>query len=81
MHAPTYASPLPMLQTLQRQVYRAGDLCLVRALPAVNDVINAAVWHPMPGWGLAYGTKDGRVRLIMAGEEALTLLGGVQPPP
>lgn len=37
---------------------------LVRVLPSAEDEINAACFHPRPGGGIAYGTKEGRLRVI-----------------
>ncbi len=46
------------------QVYRLPDLRLVRVLPSAEDEVNAACFHPVPGGGLAYGTKEGRLRVL-----------------
>ena len=37
---------------------------VVRVLPSADDEINAACFHPRPGGGIAYGTKEGKLRLI-----------------
>lgn len=37
---------------------------LVRVLPSGEDEINAACFHPLPGGGIAYGTKEGKLRLV-----------------
>jgi len=37
---------------------------LVRVLPSGDDEINAACFHPRAGGGIAYGTKEGRLRII-----------------
>jgi activator-of-BECN1-regulated-autophagy protein 1 len=37
---------------------------LVRVLPSGEDEINAACFHPRPGGGIAYGTKEGKLRLV-----------------
>jgi activator-of-BECN1-regulated-autophagy protein 1 len=37
---------------------------LVRVLPSADDEINAACFHPRAGGGVAYGTKEGRLRII-----------------
>ena len=44
---------------------RLSDMELVRVLPSCEDEINAACFHPAPGGGLAYGTKEGKLRLVM----------------
>ncbi len=41
-----------------------SDLALIRVLPSLKDEVNAAVWHPRPGHGIVYGTKEGRVRIL-----------------
>lgn len=57
------------------EVVRLADMGLVRVLPSVEDEINAACFHPLPGVGLAYGTKEGRLRLVGADR------GGEEGPP
>lgn len=47
------------------EVIRLSDMELVRVLPSAEDEINAACFHPLPGCGLAYGTKEGRLRLVV----------------
>jgi activator-of-BECN1-regulated-autophagy protein 1 len=37
---------------------------LVRVIPSAEDEVNAATFHPHPGGGLVYGTKEGRLRLL-----------------
>lgn len=46
------------------EVVALKDMGLVRVLPSVEDEINAACFHPFPGGGLAYGTKEGRLRVV-----------------
>jgi activator-of-BECN1-regulated-autophagy protein 1 len=46
------------------EVYTTRGLELVRLLPTVHDELNVAAWHPQPGFGIAYGTKDGRLRML-----------------
>lgn len=46
------------------EVVRLDDMSLERVLPSAEDEINAACFHPHPGGGLAYGTKEGRLRLV-----------------
>jgi hypothetical protein len=63
------------------EFYRADDLSITRVLPSLSDEVNAATWRGGGGagagvWGgggaaappaVAYGTKEGRVRLIELG--------------
>lgn len=53
---------MPMHTILE--VVALKDMGLVRVLPSVEDEINAACFHPFPGGGLAYGTKEGRLRVV-----------------
>ena len=46
------------------EVVALKDMGIVRVLPSVEDEINAACFHPFPGGGLAYGTKEGRLRIV-----------------
>ncbi|KAL6767333.1 hypothetical protein ACKKBF_B34855 [Auxenochlorella protothecoides x Auxenochlorella symbiontica] len=46
------------------EVVRLADGGLARVLPSCEDEINAACWHPHPGGGVAYGTKEGRLRVV-----------------
>lgn len=46
------------------EVLRLTDMALVRVLPSADDEINAACFNPQPGGGIAYGTKEGRLRVI-----------------
>ena len=41
-----------------------SDMSIVRALGTTEDEINASAWNPRPGFGLAYGTKEGKLRFI-----------------
>ncbi|GAU27554.1 hypothetical protein TSUD_29860, partial [Trifolium subterraneum] len=45
-------------------VYRVSDLELVRVLPSAEDEVNVACFHPFPGAGLVYGTKEGKLRVF-----------------
>jgi len=47
------------------EVFRLSDMELARVLPSAEDEINAACFHPVPGGGIAYGTKEGRLRIIV----------------
>ena len=44
---------------------------LVRVLPSAEDEINAACFHPRAGGGIAYGTKEGRLRVIAVDRSGL----------
>ncbi|OEL27041.1 Activating molecule in BECN1-regulated autophagy protein 1, partial [Dichanthelium oligosanthes] len=46
------------------QVYRVSDMELVRVLPSAGDEVNVACFHPSPGAGLVYGTKEGKLRFL-----------------
>ncbi|KAG2488328.1 hypothetical protein HYH03_013178 [Edaphochlamys debaryana] len=46
------------------EVYSIPDLALVRVLLAADDEVNVAAFNAFPAGGLAYGTKEGRLRLI-----------------
>jgi WD domain, G-beta repeat len=48
------------------EVVTVKDMSLMRVLPSVEDEINAACFHPAPGGGIAYGTKEGKLRVISA---------------
>jgi activator-of-BECN1-regulated-autophagy protein 1 len=37
---------------------------LVRVLPSSEDEVNVACFHPSPGGGLVYGTKEGKLRIF-----------------
>nr|CAB3453059.1 unnamed protein product [Digitaria exilis] len=45
-------------------VYRVSDMELVRVLPSAGDEVNVACFHPSPGSGLVYGTKEGKLRFL-----------------
>jgi activator-of-BECN1-regulated-autophagy protein 1 len=46
------------------EVYRVSDMELVRILPSAEDEVNVACFHPQVGGGLAYGTKEGKLRIL-----------------
>jgi activating molecule in BECN1-regulated autophagy protein 1 len=46
------------------EVLRVETMHVVGVLPSAEDEINAACFHPIPGGGMAYGTKEGRLRLV-----------------
>ncbi|KAF3335834.1 hypothetical protein FCM35_KLT20341 [Carex littledalei] len=46
------------------EVYRVSDMELVKVLPSAEDEVNVACFHPSPGGGLAYGTKEGKLRIL-----------------
>jgi len=60
------------------EVYRTRDMALARQLSSADDEVNVACFHPEPGGGLAYGTKEGRVRLLRHDRAPPATL---QPPP
>ena len=49
------------------EIVRSDDMTVTRALPSTDDEINAAAFHPRAGGGLAYGTKEGKLRFVLAG--------------
>ncbi|XP_057424462.1 uncharacterized protein LOC130718039 isoform X3 [Lotus japonicus] len=53
---------LPIYTVLE--VYRVSDMELVRVLPSADDEVNVACFHPFPGGGLVYGTKEGKLRIF-----------------
>ena len=46
------------------EIFSTSDLRLVRIIPSVDDEVNAACFHPIPGQGIVYGTKEGRLRVL-----------------
>eukprot|EP00898_Chlorokybus_atmophyticus_P003935 jgi/Chlat1/4542/Chrsp29S04591 len=46
------------------EVYRVPDMRLIRSIPSAEDEVNVACWSPIAGDGLAYGTKEGRLRIV-----------------
>ncbi|KAK3268211.1 hypothetical protein CYMTET_23274 [Cymbomonas tetramitiformis] len=46
------------------EVYKVSDMQCIRVVPSAEDEVNVACFHPMPGGGLAYGTKEGRLRIL-----------------
>ncbi|XP_020092194.1 uncharacterized protein LOC109712835 isoform X1 [Ananas comosus] len=46
------------------EVYRVSDMELVGVLPSAEDEVNVACFHPLPGGGLVYGTKEGKLRIL-----------------
>lgn len=46
------------------EVYRVSNMELVRVIPSAEDEVNVACFHPSPGAGLVYGTKEGKLRII-----------------
>ncbi|KAK9827688.1 hypothetical protein WJX81_000005 [Elliptochloris bilobata] len=53
------------------EIYRVSDMGLVRVLPSAQDEVNAAAFHPFPGGGIVYGTKEGRLRILRHAAGAL----------
>ena len=49
---------------VRAQVYRVSDMRIVRVVPIAEDEVNCACFHPTVGGGLAYGTKEGRLRIL-----------------
>ena len=42
-------------------VFRVGDMLKIKTRRQVGDDVNIALFHPSPGTGLVYGTKQGRI--------------------
>ncbi|XP_050388244.1 uncharacterized protein LOC126805512 isoform X2 [Argentina anserina] len=55
-------STVPIYTVLE--VYRVSDMELVKVLPSADDEVNVACFHPFAGGGLAYGTKEGKLRVL-----------------
>ena len=61
------------------EVYRCSDMRLVRALPSAEDEVNVACFHPSPGGGVAYGTKEGRLRILRRDAPGRKAKGATRP--
>ena len=61
------------------EVYRCSDMRLVRALPSAEDEVNVACFHPSPGGGVAYGTKEGRLRILRHDRPGPRAKGATRP--
>ncbi|GLI66589.1 hypothetical protein VaNZ11_010509 [Volvox africanus] len=46
------------------EIYSVPDLVLRRVLLSADDEVNVAVFNAFPAEGMAYGTKEGRLRLV-----------------
>ncbi|KAJ1279037.1 hypothetical protein BS78_04G124600 [Paspalum vaginatum] len=57
------------------EVYRVSDMELVRVLPSAEDEVNVACFHPSPGGGLVYGTKEGKLRILQHNGADMTSMG------
>uniref|UniRef100_A0A0A8YM16 Uncharacterized protein n=1 Tax=Arundo donax TaxID=35708 RepID=A0A0A8YM16_ARUDO len=55
------------------EVYRVSDMELVKVLPSALDEVNVACFHPSPGAGLVYGTKEGKLRLFQHNSSSMGL--------
>ncbi|XP_010556869.1 PREDICTED: uncharacterized protein LOC104826055 [Tarenaya hassleriana] len=58
------------------EIYRVSDMELVRVLPSAEDEVNVACFHPSPGGGLVYGTKEGKLRIFRYNTAAASSLTG-----
>ena len=54
----TYGDGVPRVVSV---MYRVGDMVRVNTRKEVGDDVNIARFHPVPGAGLVYGTKQGRI--------------------
>ncbi|KAJ3693138.1 hypothetical protein LUZ60_012233 [Juncus effusus] len=59
------------------EVYRVCDMELVRVLPSAEDEVNVACFHPSPGGGIVYGTKEGKLRILKYDGPANAVYGGL----
>ncbi|XP_062218862.1 uncharacterized protein LOC133918807 [Phragmites australis] len=57
------------------EVYRVSDMELIRVLPSAEDEVNVACFHPSPGGGLVYGTKEGKLRILQHSGTDTTIMG------
>ncbi|EQC38924.1 hypothetical protein SDRG_03882 [Saprolegnia diclina VS20] len=48
------------------RIYRWEDMTLVSHMESEVDDVNIALFHPLPGHGFIYGTKQGRLRVCYA---------------
>lgn len=46
------------------EIFDLSGMQIVGVLPSSEDEINAACFHPFPGGGIAYGTKEGKLRIL-----------------
>ncbi|WZZ13822.1 hypothetical protein YC2023_106911 [Brassica napus] len=58
------------------EIYRVSDMELVRVLPSSEDEVNVACFHPSPGCGLVYGTKEGSLRIFQYNTGATSNFSG-----
>ena len=61
------------------EVYDVKTMEIVRQLPSIDDEVNVACFSPVPGGGIAYGTKAGKLRLIRHESLADLAPGNVEP--
>ncbi|XP_051127785.1 uncharacterized protein LOC127249143 isoform X2 [Andrographis paniculata] len=46
------------------QMYRVCDMELIKILATAEEMVNSACFHPSVGGGFAYGTNNGKVRIL-----------------
>lgn len=65
------------------EIVQTDGMMVTRALPSTEDEINAAAFHPYPGGGLAYGTKEGRLRFVLANSDRFSpfAISSIPSPP
>lgn len=59
--------PMHLMPETERQhrvitIYRLDDMKLLTSIRSEDDDVNIALFHPIPGAGFVYGTKQGRLR-------------------
>jgi activating molecule in BECN1-regulated autophagy protein 1 len=65
------------------EIVQTQKMSVTRALPSTEDEINAAAFHPCPGGGLAYGTKEGKLRFVLPNSSRFSPFGNpsISSPP
>ena len=60
---------IPLVATLTPQVLSITDphLSPVSTMLDIEDEVNIAQFHPLPGVGIVYGTKRGKVKIFRRG--------------
>ncbi|XP_051127777.1 uncharacterized protein LOC127249142 isoform X3 [Andrographis paniculata] len=46
------------------QIYRVCDMELIKILANAEEIVNSACFHPSVGGGFAYGTNNGKLRIL-----------------
>ena len=59
--------PPPRAHVVIEVVEARDPSSVVASVSSAEDEVNAAAFHPHAGGGIAYGTKEGRLRLLRTG--------------